>query len=138
MYTYAFTLCLNFLNFISEKLKLNISITIEDILDLDEILGHMKAKFMVKLNWIDRYTKYVNLNKDGNFNMLKTHQKKQIWMPTLFFINAAENNVGSFKDDLSIGKINIIDQKNGTFAPLSDFDNHKHYNGYEGYFDDPF
>ena len=53
----------------------------------------------------------------------------------LFFNNAAENNVGSFKDDLSTGKIKIIDQNNGTFAPLNEFKNHKHYNGYEGYFD---
>ena len=95
----------------------------------------MKAKVAVKLKWIDKYTKYVNLNNQENFNILKTHQKKQLWMPTLFFSNAAENNVGSFKDDLSTGKIKIIDQNNGTFAPLNEFKNHKHYNGYEGYFD---
>ena len=95
----------------------------------------MKAKFAIKLKWIDKYTKYVNLNNQENFNILKTHQKKQLWMPTLFFSNAAENNVGSFKDDLSTGKIKIIDKNNGTFAPLNEFKNHKHYNGYEGYFD---
>ena len=120
---------------ISDNLKLNISVTIEDILDLNEILGNMKAKVAVKLKWIDKYTKYVNLNRQENFNILKTHQKKQLWMPTLFFNNAAENNVGSFKDDLSTGRIKIIDQNNGTFAPLNEFKNHKHYNGYEGYFD---
>ena len=129
----AFTLCLNL--FISDNLKLNISVTIEDILDLNEILGNMKAKVAVKLKWIDKYTKYVNLNRQENFNILKTHQKKQLWMPTLFFSNAAENNVGSFLDDLSIGRISLIDQNiNGTFSPLSDVKNHKQYNGHEGYF----
>ena len=95
----------------------------------------MKAKVAVKLKWIDKYSKYVNLNTEENFNILKTHQKKQLWMPTLFFSNAAENNVGSFKDDLSIGRISLIDQNiNGTFSPLSDVKNHKQYNGHEGYF----
>ena len=121
--------------FISENLKINISVQIEDILDLDEIKGLMKAKFTVKLNWLDRYTKYVNLNKNENLNILKMHQKKELWMPTLFFSNAAENNVGSFLDDLSIGRISLIDQNiNGTFSPLSDVKNHKQYNGHEGYF----
>ena len=121
--------------FISENLKINISVQIEDILDLDEIKGLMKAKFTVKLNWLDRYTKYVNLNKNENLNILKMHQKKELWMPTLFFSNAAENNVGSFIDDLSIGRIILIDQNiNGTFSPLSDVKNHKQYNGHEGYF----
>ena len=120
--------------FISENLKINISVQIEDILDLNEIKGLMKAKFTVTLNWLDRYTKYVNLNKDEKLNILKTHQKRQLWMPTLFFSNAAENNVGSFTDDLSIGRIGLIDQKiNGTFSPLSDVKNHKQYNGHEGY-----
>ena len=95
----------------------------------------MKAKFAIKLKWIDKYTKYVNLNRQENFNILKTHQKKQLWMPTLFFSNAAENNVGSFTDDSSIGRISLIDQTiNGTFSPLSDVKNHKQYNGHEGYF----
>ena len=121
--------------FISENLKINISVQIEDILDLDEIKGLMKAKFTVKLNWLDRYTKYVNLNKNENLNILKMRQKKELWMPTLFFSNAAENNVGSFIDDLSIGRISLIDQNiNGTFSPLSDVKNHKQYNGHEGYF----
>ena len=114
---------------------MNISVQIEEILDLNEIKGLMKAKFTVILNWLDRYTKYVNLNKDENLNILKKHQKKQLWMPTLFFSNAAENNVGSFTDDSSIGRISLIDQKiNGTFSPLSDVKNHKQYNGHEGYF----
>ena len=121
--------------FISENLKINISVQIEDILDLDEIKGLMKAKFTVKLNWLDRYTKYVNLNKNENLNILKMRQKKELWMPTLFFSNAADNNVGSFIDDLSIGRIILIDQNiNGTFSPLSDVKNHKQYNGHEGYF----
>ena len=121
--------------FISENLKINISIQIEDIIDLDEIKGLMKAKFTVKLNWLDTYTKYVNLNKNENLNILKMCQKKELWMPTLFFSNAAENNVGSFIDDLSIGRISLIDQNiNGTFSPLSDVKNHKQYNGHEGYF----
>ena len=120
--------------FISENLKINISVQIEDILDLDEIKGLMKAKFTVKLHWLDRYTKYVNLNKNENLNILKMRQKKELWMPTLFFSNAADNNVGSFIDDLSIGRISLIDQKiNGTFSPLSDVKNHKQYNGHEGY-----
>ena len=121
--------------FISENLKINISVQIEDILDLNELKGLMNAKFTVKLNWLDRYTKYVNLNKNENLNILKMHQKKELWMPTLFFSNAAENNVGSFIDDLSIGRISLIDQNiNGTFSPLSDVKNHKQYNGHEGYF----
>ena len=121
--------------FISENLKINISVQIQDILDLDEIKGLMTAKFTVKLNWLDRYTKYVNLNKNENLNILKMRQKKELWMPTLFFSNAAENNVGSFLDDLSIGRISLIDLKiNGTFSPLSDVKNHKQYNGHEGYF----
>ena len=28
----------------------------------------MKAKFAIKLKWIDKYTKYVNLNNQENFN----------------------------------------------------------------------
>ena len=121
--------------FISENLKINISVQIEDILDLNELKGLMNAKFTVKLNWLDRYTKYVNLNKNENLNILKMRQKKELWMPTLFFSNAADNNVGSFIDDLSIGRISLIDQNiNGTFSPLSDVKNHKQYNGHEGYF----
>ena len=121
--------------FISENLKINISVQIEDILDLNELKGLMNAKFTVKLNWLDRYTKYVNLNKNENLNILKMRQKKELWMPTLFFSNAADKNVGSFIDDLSIGRISLIDQNiNGTFSPLSDVKNHKQYNGHEGYF----
>ena len=56
--------------FISENLKINISVQIEDILDLDEIKGLMKAKFTVKLNWLDRYTKYVNLSTSNLFPMI--------------------------------------------------------------------
>ena len=99
---------------------------------MNEDRGYMTAKILVEITWIDEYTKFVNLKKDDNMNTLKIHQKRKLWIPTLVFINAVENKIGSFVDDLSTGKMRILDEdKNGTFAGLFEARNYKVFKGDE-------
>ena len=92
----------------------------------------MTVKLRVELIWIDKYTKFVNLKEDENMNTLTDHQKDKLWIPTLFFINAAENNVGYFDDDLSNGKMDILDKNiNATFADLFEVKNNMIHRGEE-------
>ena len=113
------------------KMKVNISVFLESIIDLDEVKSHMKIKLKLELSWIDPRLSFIiyHLNKT---NPISLDQKKKLWLPSLIFENTNDITTAKFDDDSSQALILLnIDAKSET-APLNILHNFKKYPGSEG------
>ena len=112
------------------KVKLNVSLTLESILDLDEVKSLMKLQIQVSVNWMDSRLEFINVDKELNtINML---QKKSLWMPNLIFDNTNDKTEVAFDDESSNGMILITPKAKSKTAPLTVLHNYKKYAGTEG------
>ena len=66
---------------------LGISLTVETILDLDEVHTSMKLQLRLEVNWIDPRLEFNYLRQGQNTNSLSPKQKQNLWLPTLIFAN---------------------------------------------------
>ena len=72
-----------------QKTKIETSIIFEEIEHIDELLMQMKVRFRITLQWKDSRLFFRNLKYEDN--MLSEASQKQIWIPTLLFINSVMN-----------------------------------------------
>ena len=68
-------------------MKLHTSLEIQNILDLDETKSKMTLKMAVTIEWVDPRIKFLHLKKDENRNILTSEEMKQLWMPSIVFVN---------------------------------------------------
>ena len=113
-----------------EKVKLNVSLTLESILDLDEVKSMLKLQIQLKVSWMDSRLEFVNL--DPKVNSINLIQKKELWLPSLIFENTNDKKEASFVDDSSLGWIELDPTAKSYTAPLIDIHNYKKYAGSEG------
>ena len=113
------------------KVKLNVSLTLESILDLDEVKSLMKLQIEIKLSWVDSRLEFVNVDQEMNSINLK--QKEMLWLPSLIFDNTNDKIEASFNDDISNGIIDVQENARGHIAPLMELQNFKKYTGSQGY-----
>ena len=119
--------------FISEldgKVKMFVSLTLESILDLDQVKSLMKLQIQVGVKWMDARLEYQNLDKE--VNTITLQQKESLWTPVFIFDNTNDKVEASFYDDSSNGRV-LINQKAKSFvAPLGVINNFKKYSGSDG------
>ena len=113
------------------KVRLNVSLTLESILDLDEVKSLMKLQIEIKLSWVDSRLEFVNVDQEMNTINLK--QKQKLWLPSLIFDNTNDKIEASFNDDISNGIIDVEENARGQIAPLVELQNFKKYTGSQGY-----
>ena len=60
----------------SSKLLVNVSIIINQILDIDEIEGIFRVAFDLHTVWVDKRLRYMNLKESENLNTLTESEKQ--------------------------------------------------------------
>jgi hypothetical protein len=90
-----------------KKLQLNISITIESLLELNEVDSTLKIHMHLNVIWIDPRLDYIDLKANSWLNTITMEQKDQLWMPSLIFFNTEDKTEANFKDDSSFATLAI-------------------------------
>jgi hypothetical protein len=90
-----------------KKLQLNLSITIESLLELNEVDSTLKIHMHLNVIWIDPRLDYIDLKENSWLNTITMEQKDQLWMPSLIFFNTEDKTEANFKDDSSFATLAI-------------------------------
>ena len=107
-----------------EKLLLNTSIEIINVLELDEVLSLMTLQLKLTIEWIDSRLEYVDLNTNQNLNRLTTEEIGEIWMPTLVFINTKSRQEADFKNKSTFASVIINDGNINILKKITKLYNH--------------
>jgi hypothetical protein len=84
------------------KLNLNISITIEEIVEINEIDGYWRTKIEFARSWFDKKLTYQNLKESGG-NKLIPEDRDPIWRPWTVYENIeSRDKYGKADKDLVI------------------------------------
>ena len=113
------------------KVKLNISLTLESILDLDEVKSLMKLKIKLNVTWEDSRLTYIKMHPK-QLNSITLSQKKSLWLPSLVFDNTNDVTQVSFDDDLSYGVIQLKPHAKRQQASLNSLHNFREFKGQDG------
>lgn len=65
--------------------EVNISTTLETVIDIDEQNHIIELKFQIFLEWYEHRAKYQNLKINQALNILKIQEINQLWIPYLTF-----------------------------------------------------
>ena len=68
-------------------LIVNVSFSLDDILDIDELGERFVVKITIKRDWFDRRLTYKHLKNDTNMNIVLDEETDAIWFPSLVFDN---------------------------------------------------
>ena len=112
------------------KVKLNISLFMESILDLNEVKSLMKIQIQLKVTWTDSRLEFRNVEQ--RLNTISLAQKRKLWLPSLIFKNTNNKTEASFVDDSSNGNIEINPESKGKIADLMEIHNFKEFTGSDG------
>ena len=103
-------------------LPVNLSLTILDILHIDEMKEIFTAKISLRRDWMDRRLTYKNLKKENsNKNDLSKEEAESIWYPSVF-INNIENSEKVKPTDIE-NQARVIPDKNFSYS----FKNNGHF-----------
>jgi hypothetical protein len=72
--------------------KINISMTVVDVIKIKEVDHIYTLKFRLKLEWFDYRVKYHNLKKVRASNSLTLEEVNKLWIPNLVFENTLNND----------------------------------------------
>merc|ERR1712013_976509 len=71
----------------TNKTVVAISITMVNILDVKELNGIWRPKFILQMEWFDSRIKMQNLNDDMQLNVLVSEERNDPWLPIVIFNN---------------------------------------------------
>ena len=120
------------LNSSASKMPLEVNMTVESILDLDEVNSIMKLQLKMDLSWIDARLEFVNLKNDPNLNLLNLEQKRSLWLPEIIFNNNQDKQEANFEDKVSLGKIQMTPGASSKRSPLFEVKNARLFDGKHG------
>ena len=81
------------------ELVVNVSILLNDILEINEFTGTFKVKLSLTRDWYDRRLSYKNL-KNNSANSLSKKEAKAVWWPDLNFVNIESKEESVEKTDI--------------------------------------
>ena len=61
--------------------EITISVTIHDILDIDENHGYFKTKYSIYRQWHNKHLTFKNLKKNSASNMISSDDMERMWKP---------------------------------------------------------
>ena len=74
-----------------ENLNIDITVTILDILKIDEVEGDFIIRLATKREWFDNRLTYQDLKNDRYLDKLSNEEQNSIWSPYLIFDNVAND-----------------------------------------------
>ena len=89
-----------------------ISITMLNILDVEELDGIWHPKFLLQMEWFDSRIQMQNLNDDMQLNVLVSEERNDPWIPVVFFNNHDKRKRLILDDNTSLV---VRKEGNGTF-----------------------
>ena len=116
-----------------KRLRLNVGVTLESIMNMDELASLMTLQLQVQVSWVDSRLTFLNVHQN-RLNPISLDQKNRLWLPSLIFYNTNDKTVASFIDKSSKGKIELDPQEKGQRAPLTEIKNYIKYTGSQGYY----
>ena len=66
-----------------DQLKINVSVTVQQIVRINDLHLNFEAKFRLRLKWFDAQLMWLNLKNSSFRNFLNDEEKGMIWMPKL-------------------------------------------------------
>ena len=66
-----------------DQLKINVSVDVQQIVNINDLHLNFVAKFRLRLKWFDVQLMWLNLKNSSFRNFLNDEEKKKIWMPKL-------------------------------------------------------
>ena len=75
-----------------ENLNIDITVTILDILKIDEVEGDFVIQLATKREWFDNRLTYEDLKNDRYLDKLSNKEQNSIWSPYLIFDNMADHD----------------------------------------------
>ena len=82
--------------------KVNISLTITDVLDIVEVKHEIELKFHLLMEWYDSRLKFHNLKQSLSSNVPTEKEINSIWLPNLIFSNTKNNDATYLTPDTII------------------------------------
>ena len=70
-----------------DKFTLNISLTIRNIVEIDEINGKFGVNIRIIQSWLNPQFQYLNLQRHEDQNILSENDKEKMWIPYTVFAN---------------------------------------------------
>ena len=92
-------------NYDIEKVSVNVTVQVLDILQLSEIEGLFTVSFKLLMTWYDPRIVYTNLKLDRNLNKLTRVEKETIWKPVVVFDNTKSKDITQ-TDERTLAMIN--------------------------------
>ena len=112
----------------SDQVKVELSMRLQSILNLDEIGQIMFVKYVLLAKWKDPGLKFHNLKRDANQNVLSEIEWSRIWVPRIIFDNT-EATEESIMDAKSI--IRVLANENFTHT-VTDLHHHQNIYVFDG------
>ena len=67
------------------RLGINVSTSLQTVIDLDERNHIIELKFQLTLEWFEYRATYQNLKINKALNILSSQELKEIWIPFIIF-----------------------------------------------------
>ena len=96
-----------------QRLLVNVSVTIIDILNIDEVNQEIKVKMMVLLEWNDSGLTFTNLKEHKSQNKLTVGEREAIWTPELYF-----DDINIYYREENEQNIVLVEMKKPNFTTL--------------------
>ena len=68
---------------VDDQLRIEVSVDVQQIVNINDLHLNFVAKFRLKLRWFDVQLRWVNLKNSRFRNFLNNEEKMMIWMPKL-------------------------------------------------------
>ena len=108
--------------------EIKIRMELYNILEISEVTSVFRTQYKLFMEWKDPRVQFWNLKEKKTLNILTSHEKSQIWIPTLVFFNT-DHKTRSVSDQETL--VYVI--KNGNFSinEPNEIDNINVFNGAE-------
>ena len=102
----------------------------ESISQINEIESSIKVYLEIQVSWLDERLSFQKVRK-GKLNLINS-QKRQLWMPDIYFDNTHEKTKLILDDVATQAYVRILKDANGSMAPLTELYNSRTFSGKEG------
>ena len=93
--------------------KVNISITLFNVIEIKEVNHIITLKFGISLEWYENRAIYHNLKRQVSFNSFSEDEIGQIWIPYVIYKNTDNNEAVTINDGV---KTTIAVTREGNFS----------------------
>ena len=113
------------------KVEINFCVEVKKILNINEVEGTFRTRFIIRRQWWDPQLSYRNLKKERRLNLISPSAASTIWFPMLVFENIPSNE--DWVEIVENREYNIVRNVDDNFdlVDVTDIDNALIFSGDE-------